>query len=448
MPFNKRNSAQPLFSSLLLVDAAGTETIIKTTHYLEEIELTTTSDGAWLAKIVLFDGGGDYLEQLTLYGGLSAYAKFRFGYEGDGEDEAPLFVAQIVSPKPTFTPQGIRFELDLVSAVTLQPMLTRKPRSFPAGLTATEIVATIVDDYRSLPAEQQWKSKDRRNLLTIQPSVGTLEEFSSSGESDIAFIREKILPRAVDADKNGFVFYFDEDNAVHFHSINYGRSTTGVEYPLVKSYVYARDSSGDVLSFDVSDNVIQSMLMGAGDNHYLGVDSEKGTATEQPTDALSGVDGSKLVSKGDTTYRAPSDNGLNTRIPVVTRTVEELALMSASRFSRLQEAAYSAELVVMGTHEVRAQDYISIRYLKADGSDHYLSGIFKVMSLQHTFNRSGFVTKMTCQRSGTKFTQGAKRIDTKKNPVLADSTPGAINQTAATLRDGGTVPRRSTRTPE
>lgn len=436
MPPNKYNSLKQLFATLSFhVPEHPKGITVRVTDYLEEIEVTLNSEGTWTGRIVLFDGGGDFLENLVLSGGLDSIAKFTFGYEGDTPDALPEFVAQILVPTPEFTPQGIRFSLDLVAAVTLAPMLDRAPRNFAAGLTASEMVSAIAE-------ERGWRTEDRNQVSTIQASVGKLEEYSSGGESDIQFIREHLLKQAHDENGNGFVFFFDLDNAVHFHSINYSRTDRGAGYPLARTYVYQRDLAGEMQSFSVTDNQIAAILMGAGNTKNLGTSSKDGVAAEKETTALGGADDSKLVGKGDTTYRAPVPDTVTSRIPVITRSVEELARLTTSRYSRLLEAAYTVECTVIGTHDIRPQNYISVRYVKKDGTDHYLSGVFKVMSVRHQYNRSGFMTYLTGYRAGTKYTPKAVKIDTKIDATVADGRSYTHDIVSARVRSGGTTARR------
>lgn len=217
MPASPRDSYAPLTSTMIFVASDGTRTPIPTDQYLMGIDIEQFSEGGWKGRVELFDQDGEFLENLLIGGGPKATLEFRYGYADDPLPLRPLHVGSIILPEPSFTPQGVTYGLNLVCRQNLEAVLDKQSRFYPAGMTATAI-------FKDIAAKRGWKTIDRNGNSSVQESAGTLESFSTTGESDIAFLRTKILTRCHDSAMVGFVFFFDIDNVVHWHSINYAQS--------------------------------------------------------------------------------------------------------------------------------------------------------------------------------------------------------------------------------
>lgn len=428
------DSYAPVTSTMVFTTTGGKQIPIPTHQYLQSIEIEQFSEGGWKGTVELFDPDGDFLEALIIEGGPNSKLSFRYGFESDGINNLPLHVGAILKAEPSFTPQGVAYALEVVCRENLVSVLDKQSRSFAAGKTATDI-------FRVIAEARNWTLIDRNGNSTVGESTGTLDSFATVGESDVAFLLKKILPRCHDSQGVGFVFFFDVDNVAHWHSINYGQSVGGAPSQSVKQYQFARDQNGEVISFKPKDNVIGTVLRGAGNAAYPGLDSLNGVAAEKGATKLAGPEGTKMTGVDGAIFRPVLPNTLHSRDPIITRDVDELAHIVAARYSRLAIQTYTAELEVKGTHAARPWDYVSVRWVKKDGSDHYLGGVFLVTKVHHHFTTGGFLTSMELARLGHGYTQGSDKLDVSRNAVVKAGTSATSETQTVPVQAGGSTSR-------
>lgn len=436
---NRPDSYLPLTSEMHLLLPGQDPITIPTSDFLESIHVEVFAGGGWTGEIVLFDPAGDFLDLIVASTGINSKITFRYGFDTASLADRPLHTASISKLKPEFLPEGTRITMELVQTEVLVAVLDRQDRFFKAGLTATQIFLEIAKS-------RGWRISDRFNRPTVQDSrADPLEAFVYAGESDIKFIKERILPRAVDDEGNGFMFFFDVDGAAHFHSLRYrSAGTSSAPFVLQKEYTYARDSQGEVIRFAPSDDVVDSLIYGGGNNDYVAVDSSAGVGTSLLSTAQAGMEGMRLTGVAGAVYRPPFDTQPHGRINLPAREAADLDRQAQSMWSRIAAEAYTAELEVIGTHACRPNDYVSVRVLRRDGTDHPLGGVFQVFGVENTFNSSGFLTQMKLGRLGHNFDKVSDKLTVKKSAIAApdaNSTTGA-NLQAAPVNKGGSQGRR------
>jgi len=405
---NTPDSYAPIIADVAFLVPSGSSTgvaiDIPAANYLQSIETDEFSDGAWTAKLTLFDPDETYLTSLLFLTGANQKITFRFGWDQGSTAIAnlPLYVGQVCKVSLNPMPEGLSMEFEIVGADSLTNVLdkTLEPRSFPAGMTATDI-------FRKIAAANNWVTRDPKSPNTPANYAGTVAQFGATveetagtfpdafqltKESHISFIRETLIPRSANSNGDHFIFFFDRGNVAHFHSVKHS-TQRGAAYTLAAEYIYARDPQGEVIEFKPADDLFSVLLLGGGNAKYVGKDAAGGERIEVDTTSGSGAPGAKQTIVGNTIGRGPTVAGItNALIALPARDNTVLKAMAAAQFSRLSTAAYTASLSVRGTHAVQVNDIIKVRYIQKDGNDHWSSGFFFVASVHQTYGTDGWTT--------------------------------------------------------
>lgn len=366
-------------------------------EFLRSINVDLTSRSAWTGQIVLFDQDGDFIENLVLLAGRSRRILFRWGWDdGRSLEDYPMYEGAITSYTPDFTPEGVTLTLDIVSSTVIEQVLSKRTRSFKEGKLCSDIVREIADDKRN-----KW-IHTIGGADTIETTDTKLAKpISSKDESDLKFLRDKVVKEAVNKDQKAIHFFFDRDNVLHFHS----------EFFIIKqdqnkkfaaTYRFARDAMGEVLSFRPTDTSIFKSLLGGANADFDAIDSLAGNRLLIKSTQTGGLPNSRNEVGRDAAFQTPLFGETQSKINLIARDPRELERIAAHRHSVLRETTYTANLQVLGTHAVRLMSHIIVDYIKRDGRSHYLSGEFRVHTVSHTVDSSGWVTDMTLARSGTR----------------------------------------------
>lgn len=437
---NTTDSFAPRQASIRFI--AGTKvTDIPAHEYLEKIEVESAGEGGWHGTITLFDAQQEFLEELVLAAGASRKIQFQFGWDsGAPIHDLPLFDGAITGYKPKFRTDGIEMEISMTASSVLDSVLDKKPRSFKAGFTATEIFLKIAEEFG-------WKTKDRNGKDTYEKSETKLLEHSFNSVSAFKFVLDDLRKKATNASGQCFHFYCDFDGSFHFHSSDFGVNKDGFNFEIAASYIFAGDARGEVISFEPTDNQTAVWLMGGGNSVYEGIDSVQGSKLEDQSTALGGPAGARPVGVSDAHHTTSPGNKTTSKQQIIARDPETLRAMMQHRWTSLTTYAYGADLVVRGTHAVRPFDYVSVRYVKKNGKDHYLSGVFKVQGVKHSFGVSGWETTIKLMREGTKETPDSVRRDTKENRVIGEGAQTQNSATAVTSAASGAATSSTTAIP-
>lgn len=361
-------------------------------EFVQEFEIESSTKSAYSGSITLFDEG-DTLENLFLASGLNRKVKFRWNWSDLGLAAAPLFVGSILRYTPTFMPQGIQFVLEIVPTSLLDTAVDKRVRSFPAGTLISDIVLQIAD-------ERGWSTVDARGNPTVEPTGLSIDQpFSTTDESDVRFINEQLRPQAVNAaGVGGYRFFFDTFGAVHFH-------TKTFLAPRLRSYVFGRDSAGEVLSFTPTDTSALAMLAGGGNAVFRGQSSLSGAPVAKDAGATTGLEDQPDLVEESATASPDFGNTTHSSINVMTRDVGELERMAKDARERARDLYFMAELQVMGTHDVELFDYIGVTYFRRNGQPHYMSGRFRTLKIQHSYSSGGWITTFGGARDGLRPTE-------------------------------------------
>ncbi len=434
-PPNRSDGNSPLVSKISL-DIDGHVVDLPTHEYLQSIETDINDQSGGKITVTLFDSGQDVLEDLILglrnsvdetttarkaaevsTGGTKAVSgrmiNVQFGWDTGGAAEFPLYQALITGYEPHYAPEGTTLTISAVSKGVVAAALDRKPRAFSAGMSASDV-------FRNIAADNGWP-------MVVEDSSGTLDAVSSNMESDVAFLRKKVLPRAIGANRQSFVLYWDSAGTAHFHTPGFrGTQAQGTQTPLDADYRFASDAWGDVEEFEPSDNVLASAVFGAGSATYTGPDSVGGTQINANATTSVGPAGATVDAVGDGVYRPEASPFKQARIHVPCRSTEEFQQLVAHRWSDIARASFRARLKVRGTHAMQVGGWVRVRRLRRDGREHHMSGVFMVTGVKHTFG-SGWSTDAELVRTGTGYTPGAAAATSvnAKAPVIDSGTQTA-----------------------
>jgi hypothetical protein len=436
---NKNDTYSPLVMTLSLVfgkdtppipgkspGTKATEVVIPTQDYVQGFTIENKG-GAWTGNLDLFDQAGDLLENLLMLGGQRRRAVLRWGWDdGRPMTQFPVYTADVILYKPDFNEQGIKVSAQLITAGCVDVVTDKVSRSFGTGYTYSGIV-------REIAKARGWKT-DIGGKSTIETTdKAPAQPKIQKDASDIKFIQD-LLAEAVTNDGEHYTFFFDSDGVMHFHSRLYMVKQFGEDKRIKASYVFARDLKGDVISFQPEDTTVFGVLMGGGDTEYDAIDSLNGTRIEINTKIEGGGDEGTKQNVQPTEQVRPAYVSLRqARQTIDARTEEDMRNKVQAKYSKLQSMFYVATLSVRGTHAVAPFEHIEVRYIKKDGTDHYLSGVFQVYEVNHEVSSSGWTTTFRMGKSATKAVQGIEIKPVKNANVTrmqsGGSTQGIVSTT-------------------
>ncbi len=437
MPANNTpDSYAPVIAEFLLL-ANGVASNIQWSEYLRSLVVSQSTSGAWSATLVLFDPDTDdrvgkaRLEDLIVSAAAANRLLMRFGHDyGQGVESLPQYAGRIAKYQPTFTPHGVEMTLDVVPDIALQALLDRQIRSWPGELH------TVSDLVRQIAEARGWRIVDDKRQPTIQDSPVKLPETCQVGETDIRFIREQLVPYALDEKgRGGFVFFIDVDGSAHFHNAYFRPPRVAA------TYVFGRDSAGQVISFEPEDSSLFAVAMGGGNTVFEAQDTNGGTRTQVAASVIGGLTGVPNIAWRDGGFTTDLGKALHSRVAVFERDPELLKARAANQYAFYQNQKYPARLVVNGTHAVRPMDHIIVEYVRRDGRKHHLSGTFLVAAIDHRFDTGGWVTEMTLSRASIPEVAGTVKqdVDAQHVPIedAQTQTTRSATQADPTVDVGG-----------
>jgi hypothetical protein len=396
-------------------------------QYLRSIQVELTTQSAWRATVVLYDPEGDFLENLiTTIPVADRVVKMRWGWDqGAGVRDMPLFAGTIIRWEPTFNEQGVELAIEVLSSAVTKVVLDKAVRSFPAGMKVSDIV-------RQIATARNWTTQDSVGRNTIEDSDRALDKpIALYDESDFKFITDQLLPLAATVDGEPFEHYFNRDE-VHFHSKGFlARQRTPVQ--VAKTYTFARDVRGEVISFSPQNAVVFAHISGASDAVYTFVDERLGERIEIETTKDGGED-IRIVAYPN--EKAVSDTGtkVKARIPIPARSTEEGKMLVRAAYGKKRQQSYAAQLEVRGTHEFDIADFIEVKYLTRSGREHYLSGMFYVLGISHQIDAGSWTMSVTMNRAGEDNTEDPSpnsKIEADKKQAIQTKPDKAFDGKAA-----------------
>lgn len=396
----------------------GTPLTLPFHEFLEEVSIEIVPSGAWTGTITVFDIDFDKLERAIIASERDRNIDIRFGWDSPSDNVQRNYQGWIIRYQPEFQPHGTNLNFEIMARAVGPAVLDKKIRSFAEGRRASDIVKAIA-------TERGWLTTDLFGNSTIEDTEPPLETpFSTKGESDLAFIKEQLLKQAQSrsGSKARYLCYFDEENAIHFHTPEYLPAQTHV-------YRFARDADGEVNGFAVADTSVFGVLSGGGNTKFSSPTSAQGGTAQKNATVAGGLDNAGTPNPVDAAALPSLGSGTHSYVNIVARNPEEVERVAAARFDDYRRIAFQANLNVRGTHRVRLTDFIRVEVLKPSGELHYLSGQFQVFKIKHTFGAgSSWTTEFEMVRGGIQQVPGTEPVVASPtvSPGVAGNNPGSV----------------------
>lgn len=459
----------PIIMELIFPAAKGREALVLPQDFFQSLTVNLSLKTAWTAAITLFDPTGREIEELLIRLGGNRVLKFRWQWD-DGRGfsaKTPLYTGGITKYSPEFTEQGTTLQIELVSQVVHSQVIQKRIRAFSAQISVSDIVELIAE-------ERGWLIKDAEGRPTIEstPKPSGVYLHYSGNTSDTAFIKNKLLPLAVNKQgQGGYEFFVPQDNRVHFHTDAF-YDASGRNRALAK-FRFARDQMSDVIRFATTDDQFFNAVAGAGDTLFRSVDSlngkrlalkasrKDGVQSDSPSKQIVGPDSvhftdvekqvdadiGTLSSLGNRIGAAISEFGeeVNRTFTWIAREADDMEARTKSRFDQLRKFPIKAELDIRGTHALFPQAMIEVEHFFPQTNDrskpvlHYLSGVYRISSIEHSISGSGWTSSVNLFRSGHGQIVGAEKYAAQELSL----SPTFIRQ-LGDLSEGATADKEKT----
>lgn len=306
----------------------------------------------------------------------------------------------------------------------------------------------------------------------IDPCPVKLTVRMENDQTPLSFIREKLIPKAVDANGGGYYCGFDLDERFYFTRTKLPTNGTGTatSVRLKKEYIIGMEFAGGSRSFAPRDAQAVTAMFGIVNNAaVLGAAGEAVSHTSMPGRGvnnagvgahLSGAESAVVIDNvtglskaGDTTVTFGSGGyaftdviGLFTltqdsqkKFHVVPASTQAIASTQAkAKAADAFAQAFMGSLAADGVPYVRPTDYIQIAYFVDSpmtdmnfSATHYLTGPYQVIEIKHTVSADDWGAVMEVQRSGVNSTNLAAGAGTSNvGPTLTIATDTAVTREA------------------
>ena len=327
-------------------------------------------------RMVMFDTDSDTIEKETIFKG-NDNISFEFGW-ADG-DISGTINARVIELAPVFTTEGVSLH---VIGADLSLFINRgvKSRAF-ANKTVSDVVRQIAAEHGS-----------RDPVIEATSGALTLRQFQ---ESDIQFIKNRLLRRAVSASskRGDYNFYLDRNNEFHFHTPDY---TTKI----YDTYTFGNTDQFNVISFSTRFNGELVNALGGLDINATGYDSnEKRELRVQINNAKTPE--KELLGNKTTLTDLPTGAQFGRYYPVPFQNQSEVEAWARSHWYMAQRVRNTARMEVIGDPNLQAGNQIEVKVVNVNSTLHYASGRYLVETAKHIIQRGkGYRTHLILSRNG------------------------------------------------
>lgn len=369
-------------------------TIIPANQYLDSFELTK-KPGIWSGQFVLFDPEWTNIEALALESGFGTEIKFRYGWE---DKMTNWITGQMKGYTPEFENDGVKITIEWIFGSAASTRVVRNV-VYKSGMKISDIVRRIADD-------NGW------GVDEIEPTVGTFENpFVQDNISDISFIKNVLVPRAINNDGIGGYQVILEKDILSFSTFCKRNKQ------VYKTYIVQRGVDGEVIRFAPTDNVAKMAQMGAHKVKVLSFDpiNKKVLKKETGIDdfAVTLVDDGGKVSGIVDIKR----NKMNNRVILKPfHRKEEVDAYAKTRYTEFAQWMYQADAEILGDPFVPVMGYTEWMVITPTGMMHYLSGVYQNFEIKDTIGNGEFTTSLVLRR--TSAGKGSETIKAIKQNLI------------------------------
>jgi len=211
----------------------------------------------------------------------------------------------------------------------------------------------------------------------------------------------------------------------------------------LRQYVFAREHNGVVLSFSPAYDGNAVIFLGGGETRVDGWSTlDKGSLISRKLAAGTRKDGSRslpgivinnaipvpVLQFGDRGVEpAPLGKAIASRAYAVPfDNVEQAEDWALTKWANARSTAWQATASILGDPTILSQDYAEFIVLKDDFTPHYVSGVYRVNSIEHVMTQGSFVSNLTMERSTSK-------VGTKLDPRVKFQSLGERDETTGSI---------------
>ena len=380
------------------------------TAHLQEFAYEEPGMGASKGQVVLFDYDWDFVDRLLQKVGSQQKVQFRFGFRGHMSTVCTLL---LVSYQPAFTPQGATITIDLLDASSVKANMDVQTKAWPS-----KTYPRISDIVQAIAVRNGWQ-------CVIEPTANHERDFRQSKTTDVQFIKQQLLKQA--KNPKGASGYFcnmrgtsqNSATVLHFHTPTY--RLDGKSLDVYRTYSFARDLEGTVLSFTPIDQTLALTAMGGGKTQFESYNQKKKkrvvVKTDPATDPTTQLIGPGSIPK--------SKAELERYISLPLTTEAELKNYAAFRKTYLNVFRAAASMQIIGDPYIHPMDIIRVNIVMRSGLPHpAFSGRWLVKSVSHKITAGSYLTDLELIRDSVGA--AADNVKAQGKKVVTKDTPSTL----------------------
>lgn len=217
--------------------------------------------------------------------------------------------------------------------------------------------------------------------IVVEPTIGQAS-YVQSYETDLDFLKERLLPRAVSSKGRGDYRMYVKDNQFHFHTPDFQASLQHLDY---------FNSNGQALRLNMIDDTQEGE----------GVAGVKATSYD-PYNGVSQifVSDSKKVLKYGTTMPKLEAFGIGKHLACHLGTNPEMEVQNfvQSLYETERHRLYKLLLMTAKTPFLRINDLLNISISPTNSSSSPWSGYYSVVGVKHIFDRGSLTSSFNLTR--------------------------------------------------
>lgn len=216
----------------------------------------------------------------------------------------------------------------------------------------------------------------------IEPTQGEAL-YIQSYMDDVDFIRQRLIPRAVNAKGRGNYHLCLQDNVLHFHSPDYQAT--------IKELLYYQGSSMSLTQLDHSEHHLE---MGASGASVIGYDPYTGEIKEVPSDPT------QALRLGNTTHNLFRLKGTQANIlyHLSANPPQEIDFMAQNTYEAAHSMMLGLNLEMTQTLFLRVGDILKILISPSNQKNSIWSGTYLVTSSVHDLDRGALKSSFVVRR--------------------------------------------------
>jgi len=421
----------------------GEGTWIPAHDYVKSLSCSLSVNEAFTAKIEFYDASWEYIENLLLANGIHGRIRFRFGWRLSGGNDlfTPWFEHVIYRYSPAFDITGLTVNVETMTAstfnavpggerVSTDDVQQQRTGSIESGnktlwyYTGTEDVAPIgaavIFGFGYGYSPPRWSSIAKRmadlggfngggNAVDddgnpcIEDTVDHPQMDAITQEvPDLELLRRLATEAPYAAyclsaagRRGGYVAWVDVRNRLNFRP----PPTRSQASKSIPHFQFNRNMRGRVKSFEVQDNdwAIKALGGGVGGSRVAAdtTDADNPDVDESEdsqTANVWGIEGEYIPSGAEGEERVPL-------FTTEARTVAEAQALARSRYMLHAQYMFRASMTILGDPTLTALNkFVYVRIMRNDAKPHYLSGVYRVVGIEHELGVGEYDTTLQLLR--------------------------------------------------